>query len=345
MKKQLCSYRHLASGFVLFAAGALFILTESFAGQISPFQSKQTPQSNQVPQQAQVFAAIDPALLGDRGPSSIRARLQGGGPDEVIPVIIQMAGDPLGRVSVEHGWQQRGAAARSAHVSALASAQAALADVIHSSGGAVTHRYRHVYNGLSARVRRSDLVNLARQAGMAAIYRDRIVRKQLTVSVPFIGAQELNDLGLKGSGIKIGIIDTGIDYTHKDFGGSGTKETYDLEASDPTHLHPGTFPTAKVVGGTDIVGDRYDPGCSSSDKAAGKCTDVPEPDPNPIDLEGHGTGMAGIAAGIGVPGRVGHGIAPEAALYAIKLFALGDTTSSDIVAAIEWAVDPHITLF
>ena len=68
---------------------------------------------------------------------------------------------------------------------------------------------------------------------------------------------------------------------------------------------------------------------------------VPEPDPNPIDLEGHGTGMAGIAAGIGVPASVGHGVAPEARLYAIKLFALGDTTSSDIVAAIEWAVDPN----
>ena len=108
MKRKPCSYRHLAAGFVLFVAGALFILTESFAGQISPFQSKQTPRGNQVPHQAQVSAAIDPALLGDRGPSGIRARLQGGGPDEVVPVIIQMAGDPLGRVSVEHGWSRGG---------------------------------------------------------------------------------------------------------------------------------------------------------------------------------------------------------------------------------------------
>jgi subtilisin family serine protease len=42
--------------------------------------------------------------------------------------------------------------------------------------------------------------------------------------VPYIGAPSVWDgvAGLHGEGIKIGIIDTGLDYTHANFGGPGT---------------------------------------------------------------------------------------------------------------------------
>ncbi len=331
MKKKSCFHRLSAPIPVLFFAGLLFTFSANFVlAQPAAVRSKTLAPT-----------AIDPMLLNDRGPSSIEAKMGRFNADEMVRVIVQMAGDAVGKVAIEQGQIPMSGGAQNAYAQALTSSQTALANAVRSSGGVVTHRYHRVYNGIAALVRRGDLTNLARQPGVVAIYRDRIIKKQLSVSVPFIGAQELNDSGLKGAGIKIGIIDTGIDYTHKDFGGPGTKDAYDLEANDPTHLHAGTFPTPKVAGGIDIVGDRYDPGCSASDKAAGKCTDVPEPDSNPIDMEGHGTGMAGIAAGIGVPGKVGHGIAPEATLYAIKIFSLADTRTSDIVAAIEWAVDPN----
>lgn len=334
MRKKRYWHRLWTSGLALFLAGMILSLTASLALSQPPILQRKT---------TAVLPNIDPVLFGDTRPSSIKANLGRTNPDEIVPVIIQLTGDPLGKVVVERGRVRMSATAQSAYASQLASVQATVANAIQRSDGIVTHRYHRVYNGLAAHIKRGELVNLAQQPGVVAIYRDRIVKKQLTVSVPFIGAQELNDLGAKGTGIKIGIIDSGIDYTHKDFGGPGTKEAYDLEANDPTHLHFGTFPTAKVAGGTDLVGDRYDPECSAEDKAAGKCTDVPEPDPNPVDLEGHGTGMASIAAGREVPGKVGHGVAPEAALYAIKVFGsrTGGTSISSIVAAIEWATDPN----
>jgi len=331
MKRQVLLF-HLKALQMLFLVGLLLSLTSGLA----------LPQplilQNKLPA---VLAKIDGKLLGDTGPSAIKGRQAAANPEEVVPIIIQMAGDPLGKVVFERGQMKMSVASQSSYARTLTLAQATVVDGIKGLGGIVTQRYHRAYNGLAARVKRGDLINLARQPGVVAIYRDGIVKRQLTVSVPFIGAEELNEQGVKGTGIRIGIIDTGIDYTHKDFGGPGSREAYDLEANDPTHLHPGTFPTAKVAGGTDLVGDRYDPVCSSSDKNAGKCTDVPEPDPNPIDLEGHGTGMAGIAAGVGVPGKVGHGVAPEAILYVIKVFALGDTADSNILAAIEWAMDPN----
>ena len=47
--------------------------------------------------------------------------------------------------------------------------------------------------------------------------------------------------------INIAVIDSGIDYTHAALGGSG--DPADFAGNDPDIIEPGTFPTAKVVGG------------------------------------------------------------------------------------------------
>ncbi len=84
---------------------------------------------------------------------------------------------------------------------------------------------------------------------------------------------------------------------------------------------------------------------------------MPHPDPNPLDCFGHGTHVAGTAAGFGVTAdgktytgpyndstvsshswNVGPGVAPKADLYAIRVF--GCEGSTDVtIDAIEWAVD------
>src|SRR5262249_12880155 len=116
------------------------------------------------------------------------------------------------------------------------------------------------------------------------------------VSVPRIGAPIAwsGVAGVHGEGIKIAIIDTGIDYTHANFGGPGTVAAFDAAAATSTQpADPAFFgPNApKVKGGTDLVGDDYD---------ADDATSVPVPDPNPLDCNGHGSHVAGSAAGFGV---------------------------------------------
>lgn len=220
-----------------------------------------------------------------------------------------------------------------------------------SLGAQVLYRLQRVYNGIAVTVAADKLEQLRRLPGVVNLLPVPTHVIENASSVPLINAPRLWDDLLSGTpntgrGISIGIIDTGIDYLHTDFGGTGSG----YQNNDPTVVEPGSFPTAKVVGGYDFVGDDYD--ASDPDKA------TPQPDADPLDCNGHGTHVAGTAAGLGVnadgstyrgaygPGidfaslRIGPGVAPEADLYALKVFGCdGSTNVTDL--AIEWAVDPN----
>src|SRR5204863_8390412 len=202
--------------------------------------------------------------------------------------------------------------------------------------------------GMSVRIASSKVDALRAIAGVTAVHPTHLVRPSLTVSVPYIGANAAwGDLGITGKGVKIGVIDTGIDYYHANFGGSGNPA--DFSHADGTTLADGGFPTAKVAGGFDLVGDGYD--ANSADPAV----NTPHPDPDPLDCNGHGSHVAGTIGGVGVLSTgatfhgpydsatplqsftIGPGVAPGADLYSIRVF--GCTGSTDMtVEAIDWAV-------
>lgn len=153
-------------------------------------------------------------------------------------------------------------------------------------------------------------------------------------SSKFIGAEALNERGITGKGIKVGVIDTGIDYTHKMFKGAGTEEAY--KAVNPSEPNAG-FPSEKVVGGIDLVGTDYN--AASQDFQA----HIPKPDMNPLDEAGHGSHVAGTIAGLGDGINTYNGMAPDASLYAIKVFgANGSTSDFVVIAALEYAADPNV---
>ncbi|WP_373999345.1 S8 family serine peptidase [Bdellovibrio bacteriovorus] len=152
-------------------------------------------------------------------------------------------------------------------------------------------------------------------------------------SVKFIGSEAAHALNIRGQGMKVGIIDTGIDYTHKMFLGEGTEEAY--KANNPSIANAG-FPNKKVVGGIDLVGTEYNSGSPNYEKR------IPRPDVNPLDEGGHGTHVAGTVAGIGDDVNTYSGVAPDADLYAIKVFgAKGSTSDEVVIAALEYSVDPN----
>ncbi|MBM3881796.1 MAG: hypothetical protein FJ387_19075 [Verrucomicrobia bacterium] len=239
------------------------------------------------------------------------------------------------------------------HGAQLQAQQAALAQTLDPYGARVIGGLSRVANALKVRAPAAQLEALAALPGVARVQLAQRHQRSLARAVPFLGAARVWEplaRSATGAGIRMGIVDSGIDYHHAMFGGSGRAE--DFAANDPTRLEPGTFPTAKVVGGWDFVGDRYN---ASSDADA-----WPRPDPDPLDCAeiGHGTHVAGMAAGLGVqadgttyrgpytaeldPSRLslGPGVAPEAVLYAVKVF--GCTGSTDAVTeALEWAADPN----
>lgn len=152
-------------------------------------------------------------------------------------------------------------------------------------------------------------------------------------STKFIGAEDAHAKGIRGQGMRVGIIDTGIDYTHAMFGGVGTEDAY--KAVNPNEPNP-AFPSAKVVGGVDFVGTTYDSAAVDFNRT------LPTLDQNPIDEAGHGSHVAGTVAGHGDGVNTYDGVAPDASLFALKVFgANGSTGDSVVIAALEYAADPN----
>ena len=103
-----------------------------------------------------------------------------------------------------------------------------------------------------------------------------------------------------GAGVRIGIVDTGVDLTHEDVAG-------------------------KVVAHTSCIGSKGDPA---------QCTGSGQ------DEQGHGTHVSGIAAATAGNGVGIAGVAPGAELVVAKVLgAAGSGTTEDINAGIRWVVD------
>ena len=221
---------------------------------------------------------------------------------------------------------------------------------IRAAGGTVLFDYQDAYNGVAAKIAAKDLAAVASAPNVVAIHPSRTFERENTSGVQYIeGDDAWQDTGKTGAGVTVAILDTGVDYTHANFGGPGTEAAFD--SNNGTVIEPGTFPTAKVTGGTDFVGDAYD--ASSDDPAEA----TPRPDPDPLDCNGHGSHVAGTAAGFGVLAngsrysgpynsstysnsfRIGPGVAPEAWIHAYRVFGCGGSASEEvIVAAINAAV-------
>ena len=210
----------------------------------------------------------------------------------------------------------------------------------------VLYSVQTAYNGIAARIDASVLPQLRSHADVKGVYALPVHYIENSSSVPFIKAASAwaATSGNAGDGVKIAVIDTGIDYLHANFGGPGTAAAF--AANNRAIIEPGTFPTAKVVGGTDFAGDAY------------TGANVPVPDPDPLDCFGHGSHVSGTAAGLGVNAdgttflgpydattpfasfSIGPGVAPRAQLYALKIFGCSGSTGLT-TQAINWAVDPN----
>ncbi|MBV6417336.1 MAG: hypothetical protein CMLOHMNK_01997 [Steroidobacteraceae bacterium] len=221
-------------------------------------------------------------------------------------------------------------AAQRAQAARVSQQQARFRPALDGVGARVLSSQRVGANGFRINVSRSELSTLRAMPGVRSVGRVERYSLDNIDSVPWIGAPEVWATVGKGEGVSIGVIDTGIDYTHADFGGSGNPADY--AANNKDIVEPGTFPTAKVKGGYDFAGPTYDANVAGS---------VPTPDPDPLDGNGHGTHVSGTAAGIGVAGSVGAGVAPAANLYALKVFSDAGGSTDLVSLAIEWAMDPN----
>jgi len=105
-----------------------------------------------------------------------------------------------------------------------AAEQAVKRGQIEGAGGRVTGAFQSALNGVKVTIPRNQLGELRQLPGVVDVVRVGLHKPLNVVSVPRIQAPIAwsGAAGVRGEGIKIGIIDTGIDYTHADFGGTGT---------------------------------------------------------------------------------------------------------------------------
>ncbi len=212
----------------------------------------------------------------------------------------------------------------------------------------IVYRYRLVLNGLAIyapaeavpaikAIKGVKNVSPVRQMARAEILNQKIAPKiekaKEVNSANFIGAEAAYAAGFRGLGMRVGILDTGIDYTHAMLGGSGDKAQF--AAIDPA-LASEFFPNAKVSGGVDLVGTDFN---AASPFPANR---FPRPDANPIDEAGHGTHVAGTVAGKGDGTNSYDGVAPDAEVHAIKVFGKdGSTMDAVVIAGFEYSADPN----
>jgi minor extracellular serine protease Vpr len=332
----------------------LLVLVSAFALLMPSAVAAQDPAPADRFEPAGVSGTIDPQILPNALDDS-----------RTLNVMLEMRGDPVAVVQSRDADKSLPRAERDRIKAELRARQDAIKGDIAANGGRVLAQLQSAYNGIKVRIARQDVPALASLPNVIAVRGIQQFTRNNETSVPFLGVptDAWQDLGVTGEGVKIAVIDTGIDYTHANFGGPGTEAAYDAADAADTSLadtaDDGLFgPDApKVMGGTDLVGDAYDASADEGSPAL-----IPHPDPDPLDCPftngsvGHGSHVSGTATGFGVLAdgstytgpydstthdnefEIGPGVAPEADLYFVRVF--GCDGSTDVtVEAIEWAVD------
>jgi subtilisin family serine protease len=92
-------------------------------------------------------------------------------------------------------------------------------NVIHSYGGEAKKNF-HLIPAIAASINESKIDDLKKDPRVAYIENDSVyqVADEYTSAwgVKYIGSQPVHNQSINGTGVKIAVLDTGIDYTHPD---------------------------------------------------------------------------------------------------------------------------------
>ncbi|MGL5378352.1 S8 family serine peptidase [Clostridium sp.] len=216
----------------------------------------------------------------------------------------------------------------------------------------VKNSYTNVFNGVSLNIKASEIENLFNSGVVKRVHKDAevVVEQPVEVqtrtneletnqiepymmdSVPYLGVDELHKEDIKGHGVKVGVLDTGIDYNHPDL--TNAYVGFRAEDGDPKTQDINT------IKGWDFINNDADPMETTYQdwKVSGK----PETTSQGSYYTSHGTHVSGTIAGqkenleSEMPVL---GVAPEVELYGYRVLGpYGSGATSGIIGAIEKAI-------
>lgn len=196
---------------------------------------------------------LGPRVCADSPSLTATESVAAADPSEKIDVIVRLKGSSVGEFKIRLGQSAaRLSPATDGQVRGyeqiIVAQQDQLLGELRNEGISfeVHGRFTYLLNGLAGTVARRDLEALSTNSLVASAEVDPRLHVTLSESVPLIGAPQVwtmldsGGVSVNGTGVKIAIIDTGIDYTHPDLGGC---------------FGAG----CKVAGGYDVVNDDADP--------------------------------------------------------------------------------------
>ncbi len=242
----------------------------------------------------QAAANWDEAKVTSQGGySRVRAKSQNNGSAKVM-VKVRAPFTPESVLQEKDMHEQRNTTAR---------VQEQVISELENKGHKLGHAYKYKFTPHIAMTVDTDTLDaLLSSPDVISVEEDMLVSSTLNWSVPRIGANQLHTNNVKGTGMTVAIIDTGVDKTHPFLEGSVVSEAcYSTTDRDQgvTSLCPGGSEESTAEGSAMPCGGTY----------------------SSVDCD-HGTHVAGIVAGrSGIVGSPGPGVAPEAILIAIQVFS------------------------
>jgi serine protease AprX len=218
---------------------------------------------------------------------------------------------------------------------------AQLREDILARGGSVYMRYTSV-SGLSVLLPASQVGQIALRSDVQGISPNRLTARTASTLESTTGALNLrtysgaNYTGVDGAGVGIAVLDSGIMWNHQNF----------MNASSVSRVQRAVdfqkVGDATAVGqkdwtvGVDVSASMY-PGSSTMAKYEAA---IANDQFDKVDLYGHGSHVASVAAGRGgyqIPDS--SGTAPGAHLYDVKVLdGEGFGQLSDVIAGIDWVI-------
>ncbi len=259
-------------------------------------------------------------------------------PNEKVRVIIELEGSPAIEYATEQGvlFKELSKSKQNALQTPVKKEQSSLLSSIKKKNikFSVENTFTVVANGVSGEVKASDIPEIESLSNVSSVYianeyeRPK-VKPDMVSSGDIVQAEETWLDGYNGTGTVVGVIDTGIDPSHKDMVLTNEKKAKlseeDVKASITTNKLPGKYHTAKVPYGYNY----YDKNQEILDLGS--------------DASMHGMHVSGTVGANGQKETGGiKGIAPETQILGLKVFgndaAMPSTWGDIYIKAIDDAI-------